>query len=127
MDKKKLNTIVFFSILYWLLTYIFIIKKGYIFSKISYLQIAILIGINLIIVVFSRILTPLFDLILKFTGKIGSLIFGTITTIVFFFLLTPISLFRRATGKKMLKLGFEKESESYFEEWEESSDFTKQY
>ena len=127
MDKKKLNTIVFFSILYWLLTYIFIIKKGFIFNKISYLQIAVLIGINIIIVIFSRMLIPLFDLILKFTGKIGSLIFGTITALVFFLILTPISLFRRATGKKMLKLGFEKESESYFEEWEESSDFTKQY
>ena len=107
MDKKKKNTIVF--------------------SKISFPQIAILIGINLLLVVFSKALIPLFDLILKLTGKIGSLIFGLITTIVFFFILTPISLFRRATGKKMLKLGFEKESDSYYEEWEESADFTKQY
>ncbi|MCK5005307.1 MAG: hypothetical protein KAS21_09475 [Candidatus Aminicenantes bacterium] len=127
MDKKKLNTIIFFSILYWLLTYIFVFKKGLIFSKISVLHIVVLVGINLLFVVFARVLIPLFDLILKLTGKIGSLIFGTITTIVFFFILTPISLFRRATGKKMLKLGFEKESESYYEEWEESSDFTKQY
>lgn len=127
MDKKKFNTIVFFSILYWLLTYIFVFKKGLIFSKISYPQIAVLIGINLLLIIFSRALIPLFDLILKLTGKIGVLIFGTITTIVFFFILTPISLFRRATGKRMLKLGFEKESDSYYEEWEESSDFTKQY
>jgi len=98
-----------------------------IFSKISFLQIAALIGVNLLLVVFSKVLIPVFELILKITGKIGSLIFGTITTIVFFFILTPISLFRRATGKKMLNLGFEKESDSYFEEWEESSDFTKQY
>lgn len=127
MDKKKLNTIVFFSILYWILTYIFIFKKGLIFSKISFPQIAVLIVLNLLLVVFSKVLIPLFDLILKLTGKIGSLIFGLITTIVFFFILTPISLFRRATGKKMLKLGFEKESDSYYEEWEESADFTKQY
>ncbi|MCK4890367.1 MAG: hypothetical protein KAS97_10590 [Candidatus Aminicenantes bacterium] len=127
MDKKKLNTIIFFSILYWLLTYIFVFKKGLIFSKISAVPIIIMIGVNLLFVIFAKLLIPVFDLIIKLTGKIGTLIFGIITTAVFYLILTPISLFRRATGKKMLKLGFEKESDSYFEEWEESSDFTKQY
>ncbi len=127
MDKKKLNTIIFFSILYWLLTYIFVFKKGLIFSKISAVPIIIMIGVNLLFVIFAKLLIPVFDLILKLTGKIGTLIFGIITTAVFYLILTPISLFRRVTGKKMLKLGFEKKSDSYFEEWEESSDFTKQY
>ena len=70
---------------------------------------------------------PLFDIIIKFTGKIGSFIFGIITTLVFFLILTPISLFRRFSGKKMLTLGFDDEADSYYENWDKSSDFTKQY
>jgi|GEM_PF-1898004 len=127
MDKKKLNTIIFFSILYWLLVYIFVFKKGMIFEEITAVPVLIMVSFNLLILVFSKFLIPLFDLILKLSGKLGSLIFGIITTIVFYFILTPISLLRRISGKKILKLKFEKESDSYYEEWEESPDFSKQY
>ncbi len=127
MNKKKINTIIFFSLLYWLLTYIFIFKKGLIFNKISLFPVIIMIGFNLILIFFSKFLMPLFDIIIKFTGKIGSFIFGIITTLVFFLILTPISLFRRFSGKKMLTLGFDDEADSYYENWDKSSDFTKQY
>ncbi|MEN8221937.1 MAG: hypothetical protein ABFR36_01650 [Acidobacteriota bacterium] len=127
MDKKKINTIIFFTILYWLITYIFIIKKGFIFDRIGLPQILIFIGLNLVIIFSAKLLIPVFDLILKITGKLGSLIFGIITSIIFFFILTPISLVRRVSGKEILKLGFNDKSETYYEEWEHSPDFSKQY
>ena len=127
MNKKKINTIIFFTILYWLAVYILIFRKGLIFGKVTFVHILILLSLNLFIALIWKLLEPVFDLIIKLTGKLGSLIFLLISTIVFLFILTPISLFRRLSGKKMLNLGFEEGSDSYYEKWEKSSDFSKQY
>jgi len=127
MNKKKLNTLVFFTLLYWILIYFLVFRKGLIFNKLSAIHIIGMLAVNLSFIVFAKALMPVFDLIIKLTGKLGALIFGIITALVFYIILTPISLFRRITGKKMLTLGFDKKADSYYDEWEQSADYTKQY
>jgi len=127
MNKKTVNTAVFFTILYWILTYVLIFKKGMIFKELTAVNIAILIAFNLVLIGFSKFLTPVFELILKITGKIGTLIFALITTVVFIFVLTPIAFFKRLGGGELMKFKFEKDKTTYFEEWESSPDIEKQY
>lgn len=88
---------------------------------------AIIIAVNLVIILLARFLVPVFDFISKITKKIGTVIFAVITIFVFVFVLTPIALFKRLRGHKMLKYKFEKEKETYFDEWESSSNIEKQY
>lgn len=127
MNKKTVNTAVFFTILYWILIYVLVFKKGLIFKELTAVSIAIMFALNLLLIVLSKFLVPVFELILKITGKIGTLIFALITTVVFIFVLTPIALFKRLRGQQLLKFKFEKDKTTYFEEWESSPDIEKQY
>ena len=127
MNKKTINTAVFFTILYWLLIYVPVFKKKLIFKELTVVHITIIIAFNLLLIGLSKFLTPVFESILKITGKIGTLIFALITTIVFIFVLTPIAFFKRLGGQPLLKYRFEKDKTSYFEEWEPSPDLEKQY
>ncbi|MCI0470655.1 MAG: hypothetical protein L0Y73_03250 [Candidatus Aminicenantes bacterium] len=127
MKKKIVDTAIFFTILYWILTYIFVIKKGWIFEELTPVNIAIITGVNLAIILLARFLVPVFDGISKITKKIGTAIFAGITILIFIFILTPIALFKKLRGYKSLKYKFEKEKETYFDEWEPSPDIEKQY
>lgn len=118
---------VFFTILYWLLVYILIFKKKLIFKELSIGAIALIAAVNLVLILLARPLLPVFEFVLKITGKIGNLIFGLITTIVFFLILTPIALFKKSTGQRLMYYRFDKEKETYFEEWEPSENLEKQY
>jgi len=127
MKKERINTAVFFTLLYWLLTYIFIIRKGFIFGELNLTEVFILAGINLLMILVTPLLVPVFRIIMALTSKLGSLIFGLITSVVFYLILTPISLIRKIGGKKLIQLGFNEDADTYFEPWESSSDFSKQY
>lgn len=127
MNKKTVNTAVFFTILYWIFTYVLVFKKGLIFKELTTVNIAIMIALNLLLIGLTKFLVPAFELILKITGKIGTFIFALITTLVFIFVLTPIAFFKRLRGQQLLKYKFEKDQTTYFEEWESSPDIEKQY
>jgi len=127
MKKKIINTAVFFTLLYWITVYFLVIKNEIIFKELTLIPLILIIVINLAIILLSRFLYPVFQLILKITQKIGNLIFGLITTIVYIFILTPIALFKRLFGKKIIEVGFENDKESYFIEWEPSANIEKQY
>lgn len=127
MKKKIINSALFFTILYWLLIYFFIIKKGVITREKRFLSILIIIFGNLILISISKYLIPIFEFILKIARKIGSIMFGIISTIVYFFILTPIAIYKKLRGHKLLKVKFEKEKTSYFENWEISKDIEKQF
>lgn len=127
-DRKKIiNTAVFFTILYWLAVYFLVIKNKILIKKLSPLALAVIILINLVIVLLSRYLQPVFELVLKVTGKIGTLIFALITTLVYVFILTPIAFYKRLTGQKLLDAKIEKDKETYYEDWEPPDNIEKQY
>lgn len=127
MNKKTINTAIFFTILYWILIYVLVIKKGLIFKELTAVNLVIIFAANLVLILLSKFLSPVFELILKITGRIGTLIFALITTLVFIFVLTPIALFKRLRGQELLKYKFEDDKNTYFEEWESSPNIKKQY
>ena len=127
MKKKTINTAIFFTLLFWMLVLILVINNKLIFKKLTIVPVLILVAINLVLILFSPLLRPVFELVLKGTQKIGSLIFGLITAVVYFFILTPIALFKRLTGKRLMEVGYEPDKESYYLEWEPSGNIEKQY
>jgi hypothetical protein len=132
-EKKQITKMelihasIFYTIVLWLAFYFLVLKHKLVFKEATWVTWAAIIGINLLIIAVVRFLVPLFNLILIGTSKIGSFIFATISTIVFFFILTPIALFKRLTGKKLIETKIEKEKESYYEPWEPAEDIEKQY
>jgi hypothetical protein len=127
MKKRTINTAVFFTILIWLVFYILGVKHRILFKDLTAVVWAVAIGLNLVVIAAAKFLIPVFELVLKGTGKIGSLIFGLITTLVYFFILTPIALFKRFTGSKLMDVKFDGERESYYDEWEPSENIEKQF
>ena len=125
--KKTINTAVFFTILYWLAVYLLVIKRKLLVKELSVVSAAAMVLINLVIILCSRYLEPVFELVLKVTQKIGTLIFGLITTVVYLFILTPIALYKRLTGRKLLDVKIEKDKETYYDQWESSGSIEKQY
>ncbi len=127
MRKKRVNAAIFFTILLWLAVYFLVIKYKLVFKEQTAVSWVVIAGVNLVIILSARFLVPAFELILKGTGKIGAFIFGVVSTLVYFFILTPIALFKRLTGQKQLEAEIEKEKESYYEKWEPSVNIKKQY
>jgi len=127
-DRKKIvNTAVFFTILYWLSVYFLAIKNKILVKELSAPALAVIILINLVIILCSRYLQPVFAVVLKVTQKIGTLIFAVITTLVYIFILTPIAFYKRLTRQKLLDAKIEKDKETYYEDWEPSENIEKQY
>lgn len=126
-NKIRINTAVFFTILIWLLFWLLGVKHRILFKELTPVVWAAAIGFNIIVIALSRFLVPVFELVLKGTGKIGSLIFGLITTLVYYFILTPIALFKRLTGKKLMETRIDGDLDSYYEQWEPSDNIEKQY
>lgn len=125
--KKTVNTAVFFTILYWLVVYFLVIKGKFLVKELSVVSLAVITAINLVIILCSRYLVPVFELVLKVTQKIGALIFGLITTLIYLFILTPIAFYKRLTGRKLLDVKIEKDKETYYDRWEPSESIEKQY
>ena len=126
-NKKSVDTAIFFTILYWLLVYFLVIKQKLIVKELTPVPVVALVSINLVIILCSGFLQPVFAVVLKVTQKFGSLIFALITTVVYFFILTPIALFKRLTGKQLLQVKPEKARDTYYEEWEPSPNPEKQF
>ncbi len=87
----------------------------------------IFVFIYMIIILSSRYLVPVFEFILKITGKIGNKIFSLITILVYYLILTPIALYKKILGQELLKFKIDKKKKSYYEIWESSDDVSKQY
>ena len=128
MNKRKvLNTIVFFSLLYGLLFYILVVNKGLIFSQLPTGNILLALAVYAPIPLAGKYLVSVFDLVLKLTGYIGNFIFGLISSVVFYLILTPISFYKKLRGQKLMEVGLDSRRDSYFEEWEAPDDISKQY
>ncbi len=97
--------IVFFAIGVWPIT------KN--FSPNYYLIIISLIFLILGIIN-SSLLTPLNKLWIKFGETLGKIIAPIVMAIVYFIILTPISLLVRAFGKDLLNIKFSKKIKSYW-------------
>ena len=73
----------------------------------------IFIGISIIFLILglmnSKILTPLNKIWVKFGELLGRIIAPIVMAIIYFFILTPISLILRIFGKDLLNLKFAKE------------------
>jgi hypothetical protein len=62
----------------------------------------------------SKILTPLNKIWIKFGEVLGYIIAPIVMALVYFVVLTPISLIVRALGKDLLNLKFEENKETYW-------------
>ena len=73
----------------------------------------IFIGISIIFLILglmnSKILTPFNKIWVKFGELLGRIIAPIVMAIIYFFILTPISLILRISGKDLLNLKFSKE------------------
>tara|TARA_B100000900_G_scaffold374489_1_gene355806 strand:+ start:297 stop:677 length:381 start_codon:yes stop_codon:yes gene_type:complete len=97
--------IVFFILGLWPL------KNGYNFN----LYLICISGIFLILGLFnSKILTPLNKVWIKFGELLGLIIAPIVMAIIYFFILTPISLIVRIVGKDLLGLKFSNKKETYW-------------
>tara|TARA_Y100001958_G_C21042928_1_gene411889 strand:+ start:50 stop:418 length:369 start_codon:yes stop_codon:yes gene_type:complete len=67
----------------------------------------------------SKILTPFNKIWIKFGELLGRIIAPIVMAIVYFFILTPISLIMRILGKDLLNLKFSKEN-SYWKKREKN-------
>ncbi len=128
MKKKVRDTAIFFTILYWLLIFIFVLHKRVTEIKNLKLSVLLLIFVGyIVLILLSKVLVPVFDLVLAITKKIGSLIFSFISSIVFYLILTPIALFMRLRGKVFLDYKIDKNVDSYYKDYQESEDIKKQF
>jgi len=62
----------------------------------------------------SKILTPLNKIWIKFGEVLGHIIAPIVMALVYFVVLTPISLIVRALGKDLLNLKFDENKETYW-------------
>ena len=62
----------------------------------------------------SKILTPLNNLWIQLGEFLGKLIAPVVIALIYFFILTPVSLIVRVFGKDLLSFKFLKEQESYW-------------
>jgi len=126
MKKRIINSAVFFTILYWLVVYLVQRRNHFLTGARPGTWLALAAG-SLLLIALAKILLPVFELVLAFTAKIGSLIFALITAVVFFVLLTPISLLMRLAGKIFMQRHFDAKLVTYYESWQISEDVSKQF
>jgi hypothetical protein len=126
-NKKRVNTTIFFTLLVWLAVYLWVIKHKILAPRLTPVLWVVIITIQVFIFLLAKYLVPGFEFVLKLTSKIGTVIFGIITTLVYYFILTPISLFKRLIGKPLLHVKIDKTQVSYYEQWETSTRIEKQY
>ncbi len=126
MKKRIVNSAVFFAILYWLAVYI-VQRRSHFLSGARPLAWAALAAGSLLPIVLARPLLPVFERVLSVTARIGSMVFALITALVFFLLLTPISLLMRLAGKVFMERRFDARAATYYESWQVSEDARKQF
>jgi hypothetical protein len=127
INKKILNPAIFFTLLYWLLFYLLVIKNKLFFKVLSLKIVLLLFALNVVIILLSRWLYPLFALVTKLAQRIGNLLFALISAVVFYLILFPISMIKKIMGNKLMETEFDKKKLSYFEDWDPPGDIKKQY
>lgn len=129
MKKKEIKqTAIFFSLLYWLLLFLFLFKSSFkAIKEFTFLYFLALIFINVLLILISKFLTSIFKVISLIAKKVGNLIFLIISSFVFFVILTPISFVLRLKGKIFIDYKTEKDNKSYFKKYIPSEDIKKQY
>ncbi|MDC0943359.1 SxtJ family membrane protein [Pelagibacteraceae bacterium] len=113
MRKNKINNrsfgILFFIIFLALGTYPFF--KG---NSMNFYLISLSVPFLILGLINSKILTPINKAWLKFGEILGTIIAPIIMAIVYFFILTPVSLIVRLFGKDLLNLNFNKKLKTYW-------------
>ena len=76
----------------------------------------IIIGAALVVlgVVFPKLLLPAHKVWMSIAVVLGAVMSRVVLTLLFYLVLTPVSLLARATGKRFLELGFKEDSASYW-------------
>tara|TARA_B100001248_G_C27217641_1_gene378790 strand:+ start:338 stop:706 length:369 start_codon:yes stop_codon:yes gene_type:complete len=91
----------------------------------------IFIGISIIFLILgvlnSKILTPFNKIWVKFGELLGRIIAPIVMAIVYFFILTPISLILRVFGKDLLNLKFSKEKSYWIKREKNIGTMDKQF
>lgn len=126
-DKKTKNTALFFTILIWMAIYFLVYQNKILFQNVTFPVILGSVLINLLILLLSPSLVPVFDFILKPFARLGSFVFAAVSTVVFFLVLTPIGFFLRISGQTTISEGFDTECDTYYEDWETSGPVDKQF
>lgn len=127
INKKTFQVAFFFTVLYWLIVYLTVFKKKWLFYPPTPLHIVGMVVVYLLLMLSSPFLYPVFLAVGKVMGKIGALVFGLVNVLAFFLFITPLAFFRRLTGKNLMPCRFEPGKESYFEPWQPSESMEKQY
>lgn len=113
MRKNKINNrsfgILFFIIFLAFGTYPFF--KG---NSMNFYLIFLSVPFLILGLINSKILTPINKAWLKFGEILGTIIAPIIMAIVYFFILTPVSLIVRLFGKDLLNLNFSKKLKTYW-------------
>jgi hypothetical protein len=126
MRKKIINSAVFFTILYWLVVYV--LQRRTHFLKAAPVKTWLMLaGGSLLLILLAKVLLPVFELVLKATAKVGNLIFGLVTVVVFFVFLTPIAWLMRRFGKVFMSTHFDPKQPTYYQPWQASDEVGKQY
>jgi hypothetical protein len=74
-----------------------------------------------------RLFFPVFRIILILSGLLGNFIYAVITILVYYFILTPLSLLMRLFGKKFLHHKINPSLQTYYEDGIPNTDVTKQF
>ena len=126
MKKKIINSAVFFTILYWLIVFLVQRRNHFLTKARPGTWLALAAG-SLLLILLAKLLLPVFELVLALTAKVGSVIFALITAVVFFILLTPISMLMRLAGKVFMQRHFDAALPTYYESWQAAEDVGKQF
>ena len=92
-----------------------------------YIYIMVEIAVIGFFMVLPKLFFPAYRLILIGSGHIGNLIFGVISTLVFFVFLTPIAGMMRLLGKRFMNVRPDPSALSYYEEGEDPGNVDKQF
>lgn len=84
-------------------------------------------GVISFFLLLPRIFFPFFRLIMIGTGYVGNAVFGLISIIIFYLILTPLALVMRLFGKKFMPVRCQPGCESYYEDADQPTPYEKQF
>jgi hypothetical protein len=84
-------------------------------------------AVVLFFIILPRLFAPAYKVIMAASGFIGNVIFLIIAAMVFFVILTPISLIMRLFGKAFMTPRYDRAAVSYFESPQIVHSYEKQY
>jgi len=103
-----------FGILFFLVFLLITLWLFYKNSELNYYLLIISLTFLVLGLLDSKILTPLNKIWVKFGEILGRIVAPIVMAIVFFFVLTPISLVVRLFGKDLIRMKFNKKTKSYW-------------